>query len=71
MIFDIKDDGGLIRIGPFSILWQNPDSEFPGFTSLNAWNYGLEFGDIDVGNGIHLTKYGSGDIEYTRTIVKL
>ena len=37
MIFDIKDDGGLIRIGPFSILWQNPDSEYPGFTTLNAW----------------------------------
>ena len=71
MIFDIKDDGGLIRIGPFSILWQNPDEEYPGFTTLNAWDYGLEFGDIDAGNGIHLTKYADGDIEYTLPIISL
>ena len=71
MIFDIKDDGGLIRIGPFSILWQNPDSQYPGFTTINFGDYGLEFGDIDAGNGIFLTKYADGDIEYTRTIVKL
>ena len=71
MIFDISHDGGLIRIGPFSLLWQNPDQEFPGFTALNAWNYGLEFGDIDSGNGIFITKYGDGDIEYTSAIVRL
>lgn len=71
MIFDISDTGGLIFIGSFAILWQNPDEQFPGFTTINAWNYGLEFGEIDAGNGIFLTKYGAGDIEYTRPIVKL
>lgn len=68
MIFDISDTGGLIRLGLFAILWQNPDSEYPGFTTLNWGDYSLEFGEIDAENGIYFTKYDEGDIEYTKPI---
>ena len=71
MIFDISDTGGLVRLGPFAILWQNPDSEYPGFTTLSWGDYSLEFGEIDAGNGIFLTAYADGDIAYTKPIVKL
>jgi len=72
MIFDISDTGGLIRLGSFSLLWQNPDEEYPGFTVFNYDNYSLELGDIDAGNGIFLTKFdGEGDIEYIKQLVKL
>lgn len=73
MIFDINDTGGLIRIGPFAILWQNMDAEndYPGFTTFNFNDYSLELGEIDAENGIYLTKYDEGDIEYMLPIVKL
>ena len=71
MIFDLSDTGGFIRLGSFAILWQNPDSEYPGFTTLSLGDYSLEFGEIDAENGIYLTKYGQGDIEYMLPIVTL
>ena len=67
-------DGGLIRFGPFAIAWGNADTacDFPGFTTVSWGDYSLEFGEIDAGNGIHVTKYdGQGDIEYTRPIIQL
>lgn len=71
MIFDVSDTGGLIRLGPFALLWQNPDSEYPGFTTLSLGDYSLEFGEIDAGNGIFVTVYADGDILQTLPIVKL
>ena len=71
MIIDIRDTGGLIRLGNFSFLWQNPDPEFSGFTTFSLGQYALEFGDIDSGNGIFLTKYSNGDIEYTQPLLLL
>lgn len=73
MIFDINDTGGLVRIGPFAILWQNLDVDngYPGFTTFNFNDYSLELGEIDAENGIYLTKYDEGDIEYMLPIVKL
>lgn len=71
MIFDLTSDSGLISVGPFSFHWYSKDDQFPGFTSLNAGNYGLEFGDIDSGNGIFFVKYGDGDIDYIKTLVQL
>ena len=71
MIFDVSDTGGLVRLGPLALLWQNPDSEYPGFTTFSFGNYSLEFGEIDAGNGIFLTTYFDGDILQTLPIVKL
>ena len=71
MIFDLSDTGGLVRLGPLAILWQNPDSEYPGFTTISWNDYSLEFGEIDAGNGIFLTHYADGDIEYTKPIIQL
>ena len=71
MIWDLSDTGGLIRFGSFAILWQNPDNEYPGFTTFSWGYYSLEFGEIDAGNGIFLTVYGDGDILQTLPIVKL
>ena len=71
MIWDLSDTGGLIRLGPFALFWQNADGEYPGFTALSWSNYNLEFGEIDAGNGIHLTKFADGDIEYVKTLVKV
>ena len=71
MIFDISDTGGLIRLGPFAILWQNPDSEYPGFTTFSWNDTSLEFGDIDNGNGVYLTGFRDGEIEYSRKLLQL
>ena len=72
MIFDLNDDGGLIRVGTFAILWQNQDVllDLPGFTVFSAGNYSLEFGAIDNGNGIFITKYEDGDIAYSRPLLR-
>ena len=72
MIFDLTDDGGLVRLGTFAILWQNQDNllDFPGFTVFSAGNYSLEFGTIDNGNGIFVTKYEDGDIAYSRPLLQ-
>jgi hypothetical protein len=71
MIIDITSDGGLIRIGSFAILWQNADLEFPGFTTFSNAHYSLEFGEIDQGNGIFITKYDDRDIEYIKPLLQL
>lgn len=71
MIFNLDSTGGLIRIGPAAIVWQNPDSEFSGFTVLSWNDYSLEFGDLDEGNGIHVTGYADGYIAYSKTLLKL
>ena len=72
MIFDISDTGGLVRLGPLAILWQNPDEQYPGFTTFSYEDWSLEMGDIDCGNGIFVTKFdGQGEIEYTKTIFQL
>jgi len=72
MIFDITDDGGLIRLGNLAILWQNQDTilDFPGFTVISSGSYSLEFGAIDNGNGVFVTKYKDGDIEYSRPLLQ-
>ena len=71
MIFNITSQGGHICIGNWSLLWENATNEFPGFTAIANSDYSLEFGEIDNGNGIFLTKYGYGDIEFTKPILKL
>ena len=72
MILDITDDGGLIKLGSLAILWQNQDNEldFPGFTVFSVESYSLEFGAIDNGNGIFITKYEDGDIAYSRPLLQ-
>ena len=72
MIFDITDDGGLIRLGSFAILWQNQDTilDLPGFTVFSNDDYSLEFGAIDNGNGVFITKYEDGDIAYCRPLLR-
>lgn len=71
MIFNIDSNGGLIRIGSAAILWQNRDEEFPGFTTLSWGDSSLEFGDIDAGNGIHLTTFRDGDISFQKTLLRV
>ncbi len=71
MTIDITPDGGLIRIGSFAILWQNADLEFPGFTTFSNDHYSLEFGEIDQGNGIFITKYDTHDIDYIKPLLRL
>ena len=71
MILDISDTGGLVRLGPLAIFWQNPDTEYPGFTTISWGDNSIEFGDIDNGNGIHVTGFKDGEIAYSRTLIKL
>lgn len=71
MTFNIDSNGGLIRIGPAAILWQNRDNEYPGFTTLSWGDSSIEFGDIDAGNGIHITTFKDGDIDYSKTLLRL
>ena len=70
MTFDICSLGGLVRFGPLALLWQNASFEFPGFTTLSVGQYSLELGEIDSGNGIFVTKYTDGDIEYIKTVLQ-
>ncbi len=71
MNFDITPDGGLIRLGPYALLWENSTDEYPGFTTISNGEYSLEFGEIDQGNGIFVTKYTDEDIEYTKALIQL
>ena len=70
MTINIDCLGGLLGIGSFAILWQNADLEFPGFTTFSTGRYSLEFGEIDQGNGIFVTKYSDGDIEYVKPLIQ-
>ncbi len=70
MILDFSSNGGHIRLGSLAILWQNQDSEFPGFTVISCGDFSLELGDIDNGNGVFITKYKDGDIEYSRPLLQ-
>ena len=71
MIFNINSNNGHICIGNYSILWENAEGEFPGFFVIANNDYSLEFGEIDDGNGIFLTKYGLGDVEYTKPLIRI
>lgn len=72
MIFSITSDSGHISFfGHFAIIWENATNEYPGFAALTTSSYSLEFGEIDNGNGVFLTKYGDGDIEYTKPILRI
>lgn len=71
MIFDIDSTGGLIRVGPAAILWQNKDEEYPGFTTLSWGDSSIEFGDIDADNGIHITTFKDGDIAFQKTLLRI
>lgn len=72
MNFDISSTGGLIRLGRFALLWENYDAynDFPGFTAISTGNYSLEIGEIDSGNGLFLTKYNDGDVEYSKELIQ-
>ena len=72
MILDITSDGGLIRLGGLAVLWQSQDYDldFPGFIVFSLGEYSLEFGAIDNGNGVFITKYSDGDIEYSRPLLQ-
>lgn len=71
MIFDLTSNGGLLRLGPAALLWQNQDGEFPGFTTLSWRDFSIEFGDIDAGNGVHITVFKDGEIDYRKTLLKV
>lgn len=76
MIFDIDSTGGLIRVGPAAILWQNAEScpssdGYPGFTTISWNDVSIELGDIDSGNGIHVTTFKDGDIHCQKTLLRL
>jgi hypothetical protein len=72
MTFEINADGGFIRFNSLAILWQNQDIalDFPGFTVFSSGEYSLELGAIDNGNGVFITKYNDGDIEYSRPLLQ-
>ena len=63
----IDSDEGLIKFGPFQILWGNQQGDLPGFCSFCFQNYSLEFGEIDLENGIHLIQYLDDDVVLLRT----
>ena len=65
----ITSDNGAIRLGPLAITWQNPVAEYPGFTLLSYGNTSIEFGDIDAGNGIHITRFKDGEIFSQQTLL--
>ena len=71
MIINVTSNSGHIYWGGLSLFWGNAIDYLPGFLAISSPNYILEFGDIDNGNGVFLTKYGQGDIEYRRQIIKL
>ena len=65
----INSDSGTIRLGPLALVWQNPDGEYSGFTVLSYGDTSIEFGDIDAGNGIHITQFEEGDVAWQRTLL--
>jgi hypothetical protein len=67
----INSENGVIRLGPFSLFWQNPEPEYPGFTVLAYKDTSIEFGDIDAGNGIHITRFKDGEIFSQQVLLKL
>lgn len=69
----VNSNGGHFKLGKFSFSWQNTDSfhEWEGYSVLCWADWSLEFGDIDNGNGIHLTHYKDGDIDFTKTLVRI
>ena len=73
MIRYINSNGGSISLGKLNFSWQNTDDEFKwaGYTVISWGDTCLEFGEIDNGNGIFLTRYEDGDIAYTRTFVRI
>ena len=71
MIFSIDSEGGIISLGWFAVVWGNKIDGLPGFTALSFGDVNLEFGEIDSGNGIHLTTFKDGDIDIQRTLVNL
>ena len=65
----INSDSGTIRLGPFALVWQNPDAEYGGFTVFSYRDTSIEFGDIDAGNGIHITRFEEGDVAWQQTLL--
>ncbi len=72
-MFRINSSGGSIALGKFCFSWQNTDDAFdwPGYTVIGWGDTLLEFGDIDNGNGIFLTRYSYGEIEYTKAFLRI
>lgn len=72
-MIEINSNGGGISLGKFSFSWSNTDSVFdwPGFTIVGWDDTFLEFGDVDNGNGIFLTRYKDGDVEFTKTLLRV
>lgn len=72
-MIEISSSGGAIAVGKFSFTWSNTDDVFdwPGFTIIGWGDTFLEFGDVDNGNGIFLTRYKDGDIEFTKAILRI
>ena len=67
----INSENGVIRLGPFSFFWQNPEPEYPGFTVLAYKDTSIEFGDIDAGNGIFITRFKEGEIAWQRALLQI
>ena len=69
----INSNGGSIALGKFSFSWSNADPVFQWAAySVLCWgDWSLEFGDIDNGNGIFLTHFKDGDLEFTKTLLRL
>lgn len=71
-MFRINSNRGTFSLGKFSFTWENSDDahDWPGFTTIGWGDTFLELGDIDEGNGIFLTRYAHGDIDFTKTLLR-
>lgn len=67
----INSENGVIRLGPFSFFWQNPEPEYPGFAVLAYGDTSIEFGEIDAGNGIFVTRFKDGEIFFQHALLRL
>tara|TARA_B100000035_G_scaffold284426_1_gene267343 strand:+ start:249 stop:494 length:246 start_codon:yes stop_codon:yes gene_type:complete len=75
--FVASSTGGHGNIGQLCWAWQNQEyidstfaDDYIGFTTIGFGDWSLEFGDIDQGNGIHLTHWKDGDVAWSKTFLK-
>jgi len=68
----ITSDHGYLILGSLYISWGNQlDDTLTGYAIFSLGNWGIEFGEIDNGNGIHLVNYNEDGLESSRTLLKL
>jgi len=71
-MINITSDSGHINLFGLTLHWFNQDDafDFPGYFCIGYNNYSLEFGEIDMGNGIYLVEYADGDVNLLKTFVE-